>query len=198
MAKGNKKHVAGLIAMGLIVVIVAGLAIFIYANTLVAWWLPLSISGAAAAAAWLPMKSVWHKWLHTESLWGPLAAHFAAIILVGSTLLLSANYFCADDSTIHREDATVVSKETHKRHHSRRVGRRRYTTGEPYYVYDLNLQFADGRTKSLRVDAARYNRTRTGATLTLPMEKGLLGWPVIMRSMPENMPENAQKDTTAE
>lgn len=54
------------------------------------------------------------------------------------------------------------------------------------------------RPKSLRVDAARYNRTRTGATLTLPMEKGLLGWPVIMRSMPENMPENAQKDTTVE
>lgn len=99
------------------------------------------------------MKSAWHKRLHTEYVWGPLAAHFAAIILVGSTLLLSANYFCADDSTIHREDATVVSKETHKRHHSRRIGRRRYTTGEPYYVYDLNLQFADGRTKSLRVDA---------------------------------------------
>ena len=140
------------------------------------------------------MKSAWHKRLHTEYVWGPLAAHFAAIILVGSTLLLSANYFCADDSTIHREDATVVSKETHKRHHSRRIGRRRYTTG----VYDLNLQFADGRTKSLRVDATRYNRTRTGATLTLPMEKGLLGWPVIMRSMPENMPENPQKDTAVE
>lgn len=129
------------------------------------------------------MKSAWHKRLHTEYVWGPLAAHFAAIILVGSTLLLSANYFCADDSTIHREDATVVSKETHKRHHSRRVGRRRYTTGEPYYVYDLNLRFSDGRTKSIRVEAAQYNRTRTGATLTLLMEKGLLGWPVIMRSL---------------
>lgn len=55
--------------------------------------------------------------------------------------------------------------------------------GEPYYVYDLNLQFADGRTKSIRVEAAQYNRTRTGATLTLLMEKGLLGWPVIMRSL---------------
>lgn len=198
MAKGSNKGLIQHIALGLTAIALGFTAVIIYANTLVEWWIPLSITAVAAAALWMPLKGAWRKWLHTESLWGPLAAHFAAIILVGSTLLLSANYFCADDSTIHREDATVVSKETHKRHHSRRVGRRRYTTGEPYYVYDLNLQFADGRTKSLRVDAARYNRTRTGATLTLPMEKGLLGWPVIMRSMPENMPENAQKDTTVE
>lgn len=62
--------------------------------------------------------------------------------------------------------------------------------GEPYYVYDLNLRFSDGRTKSIRVDAARYNRTRTGATLTLPMERGLLGWPVITRSLEAKDTEN--------
>ena len=107
------------------------------------------------------MKSAWHKRLHTEYVWGPLAAHFAAIILVGSTLLLSANYFCADDSTIHREDATVVSKETHKRHHSRRIGRRRYTTGEPYYVYDLNLQFAT--VAPLSGDVRMYSNCSTPA-----------------------------------
>lgn len=76
-----------------------------------------------------------------ESAWTPAVTHFAAFILGGVALLLSLNYFGADSSTIHREEVTVVSKETHKRHHSRRVGRRRYTTGEPYYVYDLNLRF---------------------------------------------------------
>lgn len=62
--------------------------------------------------------------------------------------------------------------------------------GEPYYVYDLNLRFSDGRTKSIRVEAAQYNRTRTGATLTLPMERGLLGWPVITRSLEAKDTEN--------
>lgn len=131
----------------------------------------------------MPLKGAWRKWLKPESAWTPAVTHFAAFILGGVALLLSLNYFGADSSTIHREEVTVVSKETHKRHHSRRVGRRRYTTGEPYYVYDLNLRFSDGRTKSIRVEAAQYNRTRTGATLTLLMEKGLLGWPVIMRSL---------------
>lgn len=198
MAKGSNKGLIQHIALGLTAIALGFTAVIIYANTLVEWWIPLSITAVAAAALWMPLKGAWRKWLQTESGWTPPVTHFAAFILGGCALLLALNYFCADDSTIHREDATVVSKETHKRHHSRRVGRRRYTTGEPYYVYDLNLQFADGRTKSLRVDASRYNRTRTGATLTLPMEKGLLGWPVIMRSMPENMPENAQKDTTVE
>lgn len=193
MAKGNKKRVAGLVALILVVAAAGGLDAFLYANTLVDLWIPLSVSVVAAAILWFPLRGAWHKRLHTESLWGPLAAHSAAVVFAGFTILLAANYFGADDSTIHREEATVVSKESHKRHHSRRVGRRRYTTGQPYYVYDLNLRFAGGRTKSMRVDAQRYNRTRTGSTIILPMEKGLLGWPVIMRSMPDVEPGNSGK-----
>lgn len=183
MAEDSRKGLIQHIVLGLTAIAAGAMAVFLYANTLVEWWVPASITAMAAAALWMPLKGAWREWLQTESGWTPAVTHFAAFILGGCTLLLALNYFGADSSTIHREEVTVVSKETHKRHHSRRVGRRRYTTGEPYYVYDLNLQFADGRTKSLRVEAARYRRTRTGATLTLPMEKGLLGWPVIMRSL---------------
>lgn len=190
MAKGSNKGLIQHIALGLTAIALGFTAVIIYANTLVEWWIPLSITAVAAAALWMPLKGVWRKWLQTESGWTPPVTHFAAFILGGCALLLALNYFGADDSTIHREEATVVSKTSHKRHHSRRVGRRRYTTGEPYYVYDLNLRFSDGRTKSIRVEAAQYNRTRTGATLTLQMERGLLGWPVITRSLEAKDTEN--------
>lgn len=190
MADDSKKGFIQHIVLGLTAIALGFTAVIIYANTLVEWWIPLSITAVATTALWMPLKGAWRKWLKPESAWTPAVTHFAAFILGGVALLLSLNYFGADSSTIHREEVTVVSKETHKRHHSRRVGRRRYTTGEPYYVYDLNLRFSDGRTKSIRVDAARYNRTRTGATLTLPMERGLLGWPVITRSLEAKDTEN--------
>ena len=59
------------------------------------------------------------------------------------------------------------------------MGRNRYRRGNPYYKYILRVRFDNGRLKEIEVPLKRYNRTRTGGKMTLDLETGLWGYPVI-------------------
>lgn len=100
---------------------------------------------------------------------------FTGIITAG---FYSINFWMADDSSSHKEKAVVERKYTETRHKSRRVGRR-YVQGEEYKVYYLDLKYPGGQVKPRQVKLEKYNRTKTGDTISMGIQMGAFGFPVI-------------------
>lgn len=155
------------------------ISMVIYERTLVEWWEPLGVALVIALGLWFLLRSRWTRLWSDTSVYVVLLGHM--IIMTGAALLLvlGLNIGLADDSTQHSEQVTVESRERETHYHSQRVGRGRYRRGNPYYKYILHVRFENGREKDLEVSLQRYNRTRTGSTLSLNLETGLWGWPVV-------------------
>lgn len=175
------KGTLGIMAWVLALMVFGGGAAFFYANTLVEWWLPLAVALCAALLAWVLMKG-WleRRWTDAPG-WERFAGHFPLSLLLAGFVILGANYAGADDATLHEEQVSVERKYSEKHYRSRRVGRGRYARGEAYYEYKVEVRFADGRGKSFELPLSEYNRVRRGGTMTLRLERGMLGWPVIKR-----------------
>lgn len=109
-----------------------------------------------------------------------MVCHTILTTILLTSLFYIINYTCADRSSSYTETVTITSKHTSVHYHSRRVGRNRYTKGEPYNVYDIDIQFNDSTERSLRVPLSKYNKYRNGAEIRITMAKGLLGAPVIL------------------
>lgn len=171
----------GIMAAVLALMVLGGGAAYFYANTLVEWWLPLTIALCAALLAWVLLKGRWERrWPDTYG-WLRCAVHFLFFTVLAGFAVLGANYAGADDATLHEEQVAVERKYREKHYRSRRVGRGRYVKGEPYYTYKVEARFADGRLKSFELPLTEYNRTRQGGQMVLGLEEGLLGWPVVKR-----------------
>lgn len=115
----------------------------------------------------------------SKSLW---IKYVGGVIISAAALAFSfygLNYWCADSSTEHIERVEVVRKYYNVRHKTQRINRRVYTTGAPYKVYYIDVEFANGRIKAQSIPFSRYRRVHKGDTINLPMEKGLFGFPVI-------------------
>ncbi|MBD5213312.1 MAG: hypothetical protein HDS75_00630 [Bacteroidales bacterium] len=100
---------------------------------------------------------------------------FTGVITAG---FYGINFWMAKESTAHQERAVVIGKHRETRHRTRRVGRR-YLPGEAYYIYYIDLQYPDGEVKPRQVKIGRFNHTRTGDTISVGIEMGALGFPVI-------------------
>lgn len=165
----------------LALIFLGGGAGFFYANTLVEWWLPLTIALCAALLFWVLLKGRWARiWPDTYG-WLRCLIHFVFFTVGAACVVLGGNFIGADDATLHEEQVSVERKYREKHYRSRRVGRGRYVKGEPYYTYNIEVRFADGRVKTMELPLERYNRIRNGSEIPLRMEKGMLGWPVIKR-----------------
>lgn len=156
-----------------------GAAITLHSRTLVSWWIPLPIAFCLAALTGIVMWKSW-RWL-TDS--GSFILNYICHVVFSCGIFLTAIYglnFCfSHEDTAKTQQVTVERKYTKTRHHQKRVSRRVYTQGAPYYVYYFRLRFEDGTEKDINVQRERYNRTRYGSTITLSTQTGLFGIPVI-------------------
>lgn len=109
-----------------------------------------------------------------------LICHTILFTILFTALFYILNYTCADRGASYTETVTITAKQTSVHYHSRRVGRNRYTKGEPYNVYNIKIQFKDSTERSFRVPLSKYNKYRNGADIELSMAKGLFGAPVII------------------
>lgn len=109
----------------------------------------------------------------------------AAFAISFSVLLLafySINYCGSDPSTAYEYKAPVVRKYSEVRTRSHKIGRRGHRE-EKYTVYVIELEMRDGKIKKLETPLRKYNRVKTGSSLTLCMEDGFFRIPVIKRQM---------------
>lgn len=163
----------------LAVMVLYGFSAAIYGHTLVEWWEPLGLALVLALGAWFLLRRCWIRVWSSVNVYLVLLGHMVVMTGAMLFLVLGLNYWCADDSTLHKEQVTVEKRLREKHYHSQRVGRNRYRRGNPYYKYYLNVRFENGRQKNIEVQLTRYNRTRTGSKIALDLESGLFGYPII-------------------
>lgn len=166
--------------LGIIVCLVMlGISMAIYNDTLIRWWIPVAMGVGLGVMTGVPYHSIWRRFTNYES----RIANFLIHLVVVSTLwifgMLGGNYIFADKSSSHIEKVAVEKKQRETRHRTRRVSRRSYVRGEPYYVYNITVKFEDGRTKKMEVLKKRYDRIHKGDTLTFTVQRGLFGFPII-------------------
>ena len=93
------------------------------------------------------------------------------------------NYCLADPASTQEEKVIVQKKyqKTYKK--TRRVGRRHYVSDGVRKEYYLQVAFENGTVETLHVSLSTYNKTRTGKTKTLTLQKGFFGLPVITKGL---------------
>lgn len=168
---------------GLLVVagVMLALSVSLYGDTLVKPWVPFGIAALIGIGS-IAFSGVWGALTGTSKRWANALYGIVVVGAIASFAIIGGNYFFADDSTAHIENVAVVGKYREKHYKSRRVSRRVYTRGAPYYTYHVTVEFADGRRKSLKVPLKRYNRIRNGSMRELTLQTGLFGMPVIKGS----------------
>lgn len=162
-----------------VVIVCYGLAFALWGRTLVDWWIPALICVGVALASGVSMHRLWRGLTGMDSAVFNYLCHAVTACAVAGVLFFGANSLFADTSTRHTERVAVASKYIKEGYHTRRIGRNHSVRGEKYYNYYLLLEFPDGRTKRISVSNKQYNRTRHGDSLSVELERGALGIPVI-------------------
>lgn len=137
----------------------------------------------ASAASAIPACRLWQKITGWEGMvWNGLL-HVVVLSALLSGVILSVNYFCASDGNFARERVIVENKYRKTEYQSRRISRRVYTRGNPYYVYEVELRFLKpefaARNKTVRIPKKQYDALRLGDTATVSLGRGALSMPVF-------------------
>lgn len=151
----------------------------IFSKTVVAWWMPVGGALTISAATALFLSRSWRWLTKTDETLYNVLCHILAVSAVGYFAILGCNYFMADAASEHEESVVVEHKIRRERDTYRRVGRNRMVKSGTRTVYSLDIVFDDGTEKRIPVTQREYNRTREGGSMTLTMQQGLLGFPVI-------------------
>lgn len=140
------------------VIIFYGIALTLFRMTLVS---PMRIIGASlalAAVTALVLRRKWKTITGTANALINLICHLVAVTGLCMALILGVNYFGRDTSDSVTVRAEVVRVYSETRHHMKRVARNRYTRGEPYKVYYMDVRLPDGRECKRSISLQRYNR----------------------------------------
>ena len=162
----------------LTVLVYAG-AVALVPRTLITPWVPFCAAGMVAAATGAGMWRLWRRITAREKPFWNYLCHTVMMTGMLAAVFYISNYALADDSTYHEEETVLVRKYRETRHHSKRLSRARYVRGDPYYVYYMEVKFANGRTRELQIPANKYIRLKKGQKLRLPVARGFWNVPVI-------------------
>ncbi len=165
----------GLLVIGLLLV---SISVNLYGKTIVEPWLPYGIALLLGVAS-IAVSGVWRCLTGTSRWWINALYGFAVVGALSAFAIIGGNYYMADESTAHTEEVEVVDKYREKHYKSRRVSRRVYTRGAPYWTYHVTVEFADGRRKPIEVTKKRYAKIKSGSIRELTLQKGLFGMPVV-------------------
>lgn len=165
----------GLLVIGLLLV---SISVNLYGKTIVEPWLPYGIALLLGVAS-IAVSGVWRCLTDTSRWWINALYGFAVVGALSAFAIIGGNYYMADESTAHTEEVKVVDKYREKHYKSRRVSRRVYTRGAPYWTYHVTVEFADGRRKPIEVTKKRYAKIKSGSIRELTLQKGLFGMPVV-------------------
>lgn len=148
-------------------------------NTFVAWWEPVLWGVGLGVASGLMLRRAFGRLL---ALSGRLSSTLCAVVTMSALsygAIMTVNYFGADDSRAVTVDAIVKTKFSEERTRYRRAGRGHTIPAGKYNVYYLRLEFPDGSTRDLNVNASTYVNTRRGAKKQFEVSDGFLGYKVF-------------------
>lgn len=191
----TKKKTSGwrtfsIITVSLAVIIFYGVAVTLFAMTLVK---PVLIIGVSIVLAAVSAIVFWQKWgilTHTANIVVNILCHIVAVTGLFMAVILSVNYFSRYSSETVTVRAEVVKVYSETRYRSKRVARNRYIRGEPYQVYFMDVRLHDGRVRQRSISLKRYNRyARTSHlrrkhadSVEIMLTPGALGMTIIERS----------------
>lgn len=184
--KTSAKTIFRALALGFGVVVLlflAGMAIWLVGATLMNHWLFFGIVLAMAAFSSTVLHRLWARVTGSDLFILNFAVNTIVMTLLLSDLYLGVNYFAADREEMPRQEATISRRYTKTRHRTRRVSRRVYAQGEPYKVYFLELQpvgdanITPGR--EIEVTKTLFDKCAKGDTATIAVGHGRLGLDII-------------------
>lgn len=152
----------------------------------------LAVIGAAIGFSALTALVFWRKWriiTGTCNVIINFICHLIAAAGLFLALILGVNYFGRNTSDSVTVRAEVVKVYSETRHRMKRVARNRYTQGEPYKVYFMDVRLPDGRECKRSVSLQRYNHyarsnfrhRESPDSVNLILTKGALGMTIIER-----------------
>lgn len=170
-------------------IILSVIALFSYAasyslgnNTMTSFPVVTGVSFAVASAISFLAIPFWRKVTGSENTGINIAANIIFMTGLLAALFYTLNFAFSENATRHTEPAVVINKYIEVRHHSKRVSRNRYVRGEAYNVYYIDLTFENGSIKPFPLKQNLYSKISVGDTISVPVEKGLFGIPVIKRN----------------
>lgn len=142
----------------------------------VKWWLPASIAFGISAASGLTLYRMW-KWLTGRSGFVlNYLCHLSFFTGFLMALMLVINYCVPADKPFRHEKAVVTKVYREKHYRTRRVSRRVYSRGAPYYVYRADLRLDNGNTSTINLDMKHYNSLNKGDSVGIVVGSGIFGW----------------------
>lgn len=168
-----------MIVVASVSLILLGMAAVLHDKTLVAWWIPVAVCAAIAVPCAVVLQVLIGRLTQFgKTIWNVLTAWGVAFsCLIGLFYIL--NFYNADAASVREYSAPVIRKYAKDRYHTRRVSRNRVVRGEKYRVYFLSIELPDSKLKEIEVSLSDYNRVKAGKQLSLQLETGLFGVPVI-------------------
>lgn len=138
------------------------------------WWIPVITAIVIGKGLALPMRGLW-KWVtKSDNIPLNLICHLLFTIPFLICVGLSVNYATSGRNIIH-EKAIVERVYRETRYKTRRVSRKVYTRGAPYYAYCMELRLPTGNTRDIDVKKKIYDRLSKEDTVGIDVSKGILG-----------------------
>ncbi len=182
MAKTKVKSVVRWVALGfgvaLLILLAGGIAGMI-GTTMLNWWVFFGIIVIVAAATGTVLHCGWEKLTGTGKFYINFPLHMVVFTIVAAAALLMGNYYGSDFSSFQEEKVIVNQKIRKTRYQTKRISRRVYTRGAPYYVHYVDITLPDGTRKEIFVNRNVYNKAHVGDTATIRMGRGALSFRVI-------------------
>lgn len=191
MAKGNNSvwRIFGTITVSAVVIIFYGIAITLLGMTIIR---PVWIIAVSIAFAVLTALVFWRKWRFITESCNTIInviCHLIATTGLFMALILGVNYFKRDTSETETVHAEIIKIYSETRHRTKRVARNRYTRGEPYKVYFMDVRLPDGQKHKRSISLKSYNQYAYSShrhrerpdSVNLLLTKGALGMTIIER-----------------
>lgn len=179
------------IIMAAVAIFAAGGCIALGANTLGSMTGVCCAAGVVTAVCCLALRRLWEKITLTTNRWVNIGAGVLVMFPILLCALLCVNYFGADDTTQHTENAVVERLYSKTRHHTKRVSRRTVGVGEEYKVYYAEVSMPSVANKEISLNLRQWQKLHKGDTIRVQVAQGALGMPVMKRrGVPVEVPQS--------
>lgn len=178
-----------IITVSLAVIIFYGISITLFGMTLIEPVLIIGVSILFAAVTAFAFRQKWRMITSSDSVIVNVICHVFATTGLFMALILGVNYFGRNSSESTTVRAEIVKVYSENRYRMKRVARNRYTRGEPYRVYFMDVRLPDGRECKRSISLQRYNRFSRSTymhrvrkdSVDLRLTKGALGMTILER-----------------